>query len=358
MPKVSGRLNAWHRGALFCFFSVIVLGLYKSSELICYLGYPECNPFIGVQARTEWSLPSDPAERAAYSEAQGIVLPETIPKVTPFDFRAARIDSIGSFLARGGQAKTVSEMYLEHLCETEAGTYIIDTREDVSGLRLLRTPYVHQGSADQPHERELAAIRHGLGETDLSDWPYREVPLAFDLVQPSVGSYLYYEQPEPLEAGLVARFERTSSVSRHATAPNLHRYKANAMLKQHGGRIPLFFTLHRSQAPIAKAAITWRGIRRDRDEEFGIAGAEIIALDLGTNQVIAVHREFLLNLPVDGDRYMGTREIRCPQRLSGHDWLSGTVLMTERVFVPIAGVKDVVLTPTGELAAPDAPGMR
>lgn len=38
---------------------------------------------------------------------------------------------------------------------------------------------------------------------------------------------------------------------------------------------------------------TWRGITRPHDREFGIAGGEIIVLDLTTNEILAVRRGFI-----------------------------------------------------------------
>jgi hypothetical protein len=41
-------------------------------------------------------------------------------------------------------------------------------------------------------------------------------------------------------------------------------------------------------------AFTWRGIRRERDREFGVAGGETIVFDLQTNQVLGIRRGFAL----------------------------------------------------------------
>jgi hypothetical protein len=38
---------------------------------------------------------------------------------------------------------------------------------------------------------------------------------------------------------------------------------------------------------------TWRGITRPHDRELGIAGGELIILDLQTNEVLAVRRSFV-----------------------------------------------------------------
>ncbi len=44
----------------------------------------------------------------------------------------------------------------------------------------------------------------------------------------------------------------------------------------------------------SRYAITWRGIRRPNDREMGIAGGELIVLDLETNEVLGVRRGYAL----------------------------------------------------------------
>mgnify|MGYP003600947459 FL=1 len=44
----------------------------------------------------------------------------------------------------------------------------------------------------------------------------------------------------------------------------------------------------------ARYGYTWRGLRRERDREFGIAGGELLIYDLETREVLAVRRQFLI----------------------------------------------------------------
>jgi hypothetical protein len=39
--------------------------------------------------------------------------------------------------------------------------------------------------------------------------------------------------------------------------------------------------------------VTWRGITRPHDRELGIAGGELIVIDLGTNEVLGVRRGYI-----------------------------------------------------------------
>ena len=47
-------------------------------------------------------------------------------------------------------------------------------------------------------------------------------------------------------------------------------------------------------APTARYGYTWRGIRREKDREHGIAGGELIIYDLQTKEVLAARRQFLI----------------------------------------------------------------
>lgn len=43
---------------------------------------------------------------------------------------------------------------------------------------------------------------------------------------------------------------------------------------------------------LSRYGYTWRGIHRDHDREFGIAGGELIVLDLQTGEILGVRRGF------------------------------------------------------------------
>src|SRR5438067_1664546 len=57
---------------------------------------------------------------------------------------------------------------------------------------------------------------------------------------------------------------------------------------------------------------TWRGIERPHDREYGIAGSELIVLDLKSSEVLGVQRRFI-------------RSGRVRNNLTGIWWLNGQV---------------------------------
>ena len=69
------------------------------------------------------------------------------------------------------------------------------------------------------------------------------------------------------------------------------------------------------QALTARYGYTWRGIKRARDRENGIAGGEIIVYDLQTKEVLAVRRQFLIaaHNPRGTGKAMWEVAASCPQ---------------------------------------------
>ena len=61
----------------------------------------------------------------------------------------------------------------------------------------------------------------------------------------------------------------------------------------------------------SRYGVTWRGINRPHDRELGIAGGEMIVLDLQGNEVLAVRRGFIRSGGV--------------KNLTGIWWLTGHV---------------------------------
>jgi hypothetical protein len=77
--------------------------------------------------------------------AHAIVLPPSIPKTVPFDFAMARLRA----LKPGGHS--VARQYRDHLCSTEAGSFILKAVENVDGF-FFRRP-LHGATEDENNDR-------------------------------------------------------------------------------------------------------------------------------------------------------------------------------------------------------------
>jgi hypothetical protein len=83
----------------------------------------------------------------------------------------------------------------------------------------------------------------------------------------------------------------------------------------------------------ARYGFTWRGISRSMDRQLGIAGGEMLVVDLKTGEVLAMRRGFLLGGSDKGVHW--DRMVACPQastsRSYGKDDLF-TLWMLNQVF--------------------------
>ena len=178
----------------------------------------------------------------------------------------------------GYKPSMTSQEYFDHLCKTEAGDFIFKTIDNVKGIFQMR-----------PHTRPTDdEIRHLYALEDPNIVHDSEVfGAAFSYVNPS--SYQFFESPirggaKPswekqfwdasffTEPGTGSKYERYSGYDGHSMT-SLRREYVTELKSQYG--------------------YTWRGIMRPHDRELGIAGGEVIVLDLKTQEVLAVRRRYL-----------------------------------------------------------------
>lgn len=215
--------------------------------------------------------PADPLATEEGRFAHSIKIPNPVP-----------LDS-------GYKPGMTSQEYFEHLCKTEAGEFIYKTVENVEGVYMIR-PREHASDYIQEH---LYAMEDPYGYTD---WEARDPQTIF--VDPPWRVYSYFETPVPPSTTSKvprARYRRYSSYVQDKS-PMVEEYVPD-LRSQHG--------------------YVWRGIPRPHDREMGIAGGELIVLDLQTKEVLGVRRGF-------------TRSGDVRNNLTGIWWLSAQVCPTLR----------------------------
>ena len=182
-----------------------------------------------------------------------------------------------------------SEQYFDHLCKTEAGEFIYKTVENVEGLYMMR-PREHATDYMQEH---LYAMEDPYGYTD---WEARDPQTIF--VDPPWRTYSYLEAPFP---------------------PSISAKSPDAHYRRYSGYVQNKSPMVEDHVPDLKSryGYTWRGISRPHDRELGIAGGELIVLDLQTKDVLGVRRGFIHS--------GGARN-----NLTGIWWLSAQVCPTLR----------------------------
>jgi hypothetical protein len=173
------------------------------------------------------------------------------------------------------------EQYFDHLCKTEAGEFIFKKVENVVGLYMMRA----RESTDDYMLEHLYAMEDPYGAAV----GVRNSPEEY-FVQPAIGKYQFLEAP-------------LSQASKVKEGAKYRRYYRDE--KAHPGRqyptaingqfvqVPYIVALVDVPTPQSRYGYTWRGITRPHDRELGIAGGELVILDLQTNDVLAVRRSFV-----------------------------------------------------------------
>jgi hypothetical protein len=207
----------------------------------------------------------------------------------PFDFTKAMLRALWP-----GEP-SVGAQYWNHLCDTEAGEWIVKTVAGVEGFYFAR-PSVKPSTEmlGDPYGPEMPWIQRIFllsGDANAMDhglW----------FIQPPLYNYRFVEQPKRAvrwQAGIASPYIRLFGYTQQALA--------NPYVMDRNGKPSIYF---RQASPMQVAGIdrlasrfgyTWRGLRRVRDREHGIAGGEILIYDLETRDVLAVRRQFLITPP-------------------------------------------------------------
>jgi len=170
--------------------------------------------------------------------------------------------------------------YFEHLCKTEAGEFIFKTVDNVEGIFQMRPRKIYS-TAEWQH---LYAIEDPYGY-----WPGEAEDTGYEFVSPRL--YSYFEIPYKGRRIYGLEMKPYRDVSLYATpSPDarIARYFGNAGSDQRSMKVTF-----ESQAQ-ARYGFTWRGIKRPHDREMGIAGGELIVLDLQTQEVLGVRRGYVI----------------------------------------------------------------
>lgn len=175
----------------------------------------------------------------------------------------------GAELYRPGMT---SEQYFNTLCTYEAGESIIKPVENVQGIFLIRPREVVDANVMQ----HLYAMEDPYG---YQVWEATRPQDYF--VQPPTGKYLYLETQ-----GRQYRKEKEVKDIKNGKF-------VTAVIDGKSTRIP-YMVLEKSVDKFeSQYGYVWRAIRRTKDRELGIAGSELIILDLKENKILAFRRGFV-----------------------------------------------------------------
>jgi hypothetical protein len=251
----------------------------KAIEAACAKRKLAPNEVCGEVAKLK---PADPLATEAGRFAHSIKIPNPVPE-----------DS-------GYRPGMTPQEYFDHLCKTEAGEFIYKTVENVEGLYMMRP----RKEATDDELSHLYALEDPYGQV-LGVWSHPEEYF----VQPAIGKYNFLELPSvsntlPPGSMKYRRFYRD---------PNAHPGQDyQTAIDGHFVRIPYIVAEEGTDNLKSRYGFTWRGITRPYDRELGIAGGELIVLDVKTSEVLAVRRGFIRSGSVRNN-------------LTGVWWLTGQV---------------------------------
>jgi hypothetical protein len=210
--------------------------------------------------------------------AHSLKLPDSVPKPQSFDFDKAWWKSWWP-----GNGK-VNVQYFNHLCASEAGEWVFRTVPNVEGLYFARpSGFPSDDFLKDPYGPEAPWVqrRYQIAGGSLNDDGQQ-------FVGPPSANYRFVEEPR-----------RKVEWQKWITEPyvRMYGYTREPALDQNGQPTTLLKEKTPMQIigipkPSARYGYTWRGIRRERDRELGVAGGELLIYDMQTKEVLGVRRTF------------------------------------------------------------------
>lgn len=194
--------------------------------------------------------------------------------------------------------------YFEALCNAEAGEFISKTVK-AEGIYMIR-PRMEEAE-DQIKSRYGIEDPYGHGQGDV--WN-RNAPAI--LIGPAEHHKLSTPNFRSVQTPQI-RVNIPPTSHEHYDASLFVESKPNEKYREFTQESESTLKSMKSrhmEALTSDFGFTWRGIRRPYDRELGIAGGEVVVVDLRTNEVLGLRRGFIL-----GNRLVG----------GGMWWLTGTV---------------------------------
>ncbi|MFM9886070.1 MAG: hypothetical protein ACKVQT_23845 [Burkholderiales bacterium] len=179
-----------------------------------------------------------------------------------------------------------SKEYFDALCKAEAGEFIYRTVENVEGFYQIRPRKSAIAFGEPLNDRYVMEDPYGHTEWEADEaasifltvnTKRRELPYAFFEAPPRNANFPAYRarsyQPSmllaPTQGSVIERYFDIDARNDSATMQK----EFDTKLKSSYG-------------------FTWRGIKRPHDREMGIAGGELIVVDLQTGEILGIRRGF------------------------------------------------------------------
>ncbi|MDH4305459.1 MAG: hypothetical protein OEV53_15490 [Nitrospira sp.] len=196
----------------------------------------------------------------------------------------------------GYQPGMSTKEYFTHLCKNEAGEFIYKTVENVEGImqmrpRVMATDYelMHLYALEDPYN-----AYQSLSEESYVNPPYSDAVKTKDVKKRAYRVYRPDQNYKFLEKPIPTLLQNPDDGAKYFryTRPNTHKLEFESGQYIYPGDQEPALIGQQVRELKSRYGFTWRGITRPHDRELGIAGGEVIILDLQTKEVLAVRRGY------------------------------------------------------------------
>ena len=170
-----------------------------------------------------------------------------------------------------------ARQYFEALCKAEAGEFIYRTVDNVQGVYEIRPRGYAKPEA--LYDRYVMEDPYGYTEAEAMNTLTLFV---------GPGKYQFAEVPVPRERIRLKQLDG----KRFDPSIFLHPSSDDVVARYFGYDDRSLKTLKKEYDTKLRSryGYTWRGIKRPKDREHGIAGGELIVVDLKTNEILGIRR--------------------------------------------------------------------
>lgn len=197
------------------------------------------------------------------------------------------------------------EEYFKALCEAEVGEWVFRTVEGVKGIMLLRS---------RPDENNISMLGEYYVDAESAAVDYAIAGKGAEGYLVKTDRYEFLEKPTAGndDKGKYIRFFRDSAQPLDREPYGVGHLTTKERLSRYG--------------------YTWRGIKRKSAREHGIFGAEIIVLDLQTQEILGFRRVFHR---VYFDKQYADKRMMWPMPCPGDNTaINRGVVFLQQVLVP------------------------
>jgi hypothetical protein len=190
--------------------------------------------------------------------------------------------------------KKIRSDYFDHLCETEAGEYIFKTVNDVEGIYQMR-------AIPKTYDNRSIHLNDIYGLEDPADLSLGNEGETFEsfVGYPARGFRFFETRLSPMGTASLPAKQKWGWVLA-GTADWRHPFWRFSCINIQGQRECINKVIEPVTQIKSRYAYTWRGIRRNKDRSYGIAGGELIVLDRLSGEVLGVRRSFTIARPKKG----------------------------------------------------------